>query len=455
MKRFVAALAVAGVIVMALTGVAIAQEVKVEPGVLPITTFPPPENCGCHNELQAQFKQSMHAQALVDPAYQFKLKQAEEATGGKLGPFCNKCHAPAAFMAGEFEPGATVSAAGKNGVYCSFCHQVSGTTEPPANVSQLVTPGPFVAQLTDPQCPHPAASSKFTETAEFCGACHDVKHPVNGMHLESAYKEWKEGPYAKEGVVCQNCHMGLGGPKSAPYAGQACATGPERNNIFAMTFPGGNVGQGNAELATKQLQAAAEVTIDVPQVAAPSTPATAVVTVTNVGAGHYIPTGLTEVRQMWLEISATTPEGQTEIIKEHRYGTILKDAKGNAPVELWEAVAIESDDRIPPKGSSVETVTIELPSAEASVTLTAELKYKSLPDDLAKGAGVPNPTTVMASAKTQIFGSAEAARAGAAAPAPTPNESKAPNPVVWMALAVAAVVAVGAGIWVAVGKKKA
>ncbi len=42
----------------------------------------------------------MHAKALDDPLYRLKLDEANRATDGALGPFCEACHAPVAVMAG-------------------------------------------------------------------------------------------------------------------------------------------------------------------------------------------------------------------------------------------------------------------------------------------------------------------------------------------------------------------
>ncbi|MBI5231958.1 MAG: hypothetical protein HY876_07325 [Coriobacteriales bacterium] len=367
-----------------------------------IDAFPSPERCACHSELFAQWERSMHAKALSDPVYQAKLAQAEKATGGKLGAFCNRCHGPVAFMAGEFERGSKLSDTGAMGVQCAFCHQSTGSRGRIGNVSQVVTPGAFRAQIRDPQAPHAAEQSSFVPSAELCGACHDVLHPANGVKLESPYREWKAGPYAKRGIVCQHCHMGTGGPRSAPFSGQACGVGPRRENLFAMTFAGANVGQGDAALATKQLQAAARVSIRIERPKGAAKEATAAVTVRNVGAGHYIPTGLTEVRQMWLEVALVDGTGVRKTVRTHRYGTSLGDSNGNAPVELWEATRIASDDRIPPMGASTDRVPISSEGLTPPVRLVAALKYRSLPDDLARKARVKNPTTVMASAESMF-----------------------------------------------------
>ena len=65
------------------------------------------------------------------------------------------------------------------------------------------------------------------------------------------------------------------------------------------------------------------------------------VRIMNIGAGHYLPTGLTESRQMWMDITVTVGAG-TEVyrsgaLNEHGnidleavvYQTILADADGN------------------------------------------------------------------------------------------------------------------------------
>ena len=357
----------------------------------------------------------MHSQALDDPAYLYKLDEAQEATGGKLGAFCNTCHGPIATMSGEIESG-DLSAVSAEGVTCTFCHYVTGTTEPVANVSQLVSPGVRRAQIKDPQAPHAAAYSQFHESAEICGSCHNVNHPVNGMHLEATYTEWLNGPYSKQGIVCQTCHMSpSAGIDAAPYPGEACGGGPERDNIFAMSVVGANVAQGPPEASRAMLQAAAEVALDLPAVVAPGAGQDALVTVTNVGAGHYLPTGLTEVRQMWLEVTAQEGDGEPEVIAERRFVTILQDDAGNAPVELWEATSIKSDDRIPPQESVTETVAVEVPAEDSALTIKAELKYQSLPDEFAEAAGVENPVTVMASAEQAVYGSDDAQREAVAA----------------------------------------
>lgn len=392
---------------------------------MPSSLFETSTGCGCHAALLEQWRGTMHQQALTDPLYLYKLEEALAATDGALGPYCNGCHSPIAVMAGELAgmDQSKVSAAGMEGVTCTYCHFMTGTSEPPGNTSGTVADdGVKRAQLKDPKAPHPAEHSAFHETAEFCGSCHDVYHPVNGLLLEATYTEWKAGPYAAQGIVCQDCHMTPGPGVTKPYPGKAAAGGPDREHIYQMTFVGGNVGLGKADLAEERLKAAAELTLDVPEIVE-SGDVGLTTTITNVGAGHYLPTGLTEFREMWLEVTAVDASG-TELLSERRYFvTELEDAEGNAPVELWDAVAIHSDDRIPPKESTSNEYSFAMTGD--AVTVTAALYYRSCTEEVAQKAGVEIPTTTMAEVTRTVYSSAEAQAVGQEASGPSGDDTDA------------------------------
>lgn len=392
-------------------GTAGAKPMPVESDSAKLSQFPGANACGCHAALIDQWRASMHAKALEDPLYRTKLAEGQKATGGKLGPFCNKCHGPVATMTGTIDRedlgGAGTGAS--EAIACMFCHQVTGLAGKPANTAHLVSPdGVRRAQIKDPLAPHPAAYSKFHQSSEICGGCHNVDHPVNGMHLEATYTEWKESPYAKEGVSCQDCHMSREPGSVGPFTGQAAGGAPQRDNIYKMSFVGAQVALGDSSAAETLLKSAAKVTMDAPQIVGSGEKAKVKVTVENVGAGHYLPTGLTEVREMWLELIAVGSDGKETKVGERKFGTVLKDAKGKYPVELWEAVAIQSDDRIPPRGTAEATYDYEMPAASAAVTLTARLMYRSAPEEFAKKAGVENPSTAMAVSTQRVYVSEEA-----------------------------------------------
>lgn len=405
MKRKVAVLLIMCVAMLLVPSVALALP------TMPSSLFQTSAGCGCHAAFVDQWSVSMHAKALTDPIYLYELKLGEEATGGALGPFCNACHSPIGVMSGELTSldHSKVSPGGMEGVTCDFCHQVSGTAgDVIGNTSTAVTgDGVKLGPIADPQpgTAHEAKYSEFHRSAEFCGNCHNVNHPGNNMPLEATYTEWKNGPYAAEGVVCQDCHMTSGAGVIKPREGKAAASGPLREHVPMMTFAGANVGLGDAARAEERLQSAAKLDLDIPEIVESGNVAVQT-TITNVGAGHYLPTGLTDMRQMWLEVTATDADG-TEIMKERRdFGTILKDAAGNYPVYLWDAVGVQSDDRIPPRESTSNEYSF--PMADGAVTVKAALYYRTCSEEIAKKAGVEIPTTTMVEVTKTVYSSADA-----------------------------------------------
>lgn len=417
-----------------------------EPNSIAPGTFEAPGTCTCHGDLLEQWKGSMHANAWTDPVYQLMLERATEDIGEVATTFCVGCHAPAGLATGVIDDEGLDPAT--NGITCTFCHYtVTATDDPPGNLSLgFPAGGPDRvrrAQIMDPQAPHPAEGSKFFDSPELCGSCHNVNHPVNGMHLEMTYTEWAESPQAAQGITCQNCHMHREVGGSAPFTGMAAAGAPQRDNIFAMTFVGANVAQGNAELSTALLQSAAEIAIDMPDIVPAGQTVTANVAVTNVGAGHSIPTGLTEVRRMWLEVYTLAADGTATELANTEFRTIVRDKDGNeGGTDFWNAEEKVSDVRIKAGETYTETVEFTMPADAESQQLVAVLRYKSTDDEMAAEAGVENPTTDMATAQLTAFVSEEAK---AAAPEPGQRGGTV-SPLVVGGIA-AGVVAVGAIVY--------
>jgi hypothetical protein len=387
---------------LVVAGAVTASAVPVAANNTPPSAFAPAQTCDCHSNFIGEWKQSMHAQALSDPIFKAKVAEGNAATNGAIGPFCIKCHGPVATMVGQ--TGATdPKTAAAQAISCSFCHQVTGASAPRGNVSLELSPsGTYRAQIATPQAPHPVAVSPFHATSEICGSCHNVSHPGNGLPIEATYTEWQGSPQAKAGIQCQGCHMSLTPGEIGPSMGWAAGGGPLRP-VYQMTFTGAQVGLSDPTLAEQMLKSAATVKLEAPEMLTQSKSSSATVTVTNTGAGHDLPTGLTEVREMWLSVTMTGPDGKVVELGRHQYGTVLKNAAGKYPVQLWEATGVQSDDRIPPMGSTTDSYKISFPQGALYGTLKAQLLYRSAPDDLAKKAGAPNPTTVMAQAEQVVY----------------------------------------------------
>jgi hypothetical protein len=242
--------------------------------------------------------------------------------------------------------------------------------------------------------------SEIHTKAEFCAACHNVYHPVNNLPIENPYEEWKEGPYAKEGIVCQDCHMTPGPQVTKPNPGQVAIGGPMREHYFSHSTIGGNIfitrymgNERGYQIAAERLKSAAK--LEIAEISSSGSNLTIKVKVTNVGAGHYLPTGLTVMRQMWLHVTVKDSTGKLlyesgkldnegNIAKDSIiYHTVYADKNGNPTEKVWEAEKILKDHRIPPKESVLETFTFNLPAGvKRPLRVDVELLYRSAPQHI-------------------------------------------------------------------------
>jgi hypothetical protein len=385
-------------------GAAIQVSAETDHGELSSDQFQDPlDKCRlCHAEIYKQWNGSIHSQAKMDPYYLLLFRLAGQKTNGLTDIYCSRCHTPIGLVSGEIPPadGSNLSEIAKKGIQCDFCHSVSGS-DGTGNARYIVTPdgtkrGPFADSRSSA---HETEFSELHTRAEFCGMCHDVFHPTNGLVLEATYTEWKEGPYASQGTQCQDCHMTPGITQFQANPGKASGLGPQREHIWTHFVVGGNAFmteyQGSnihRDMAVDRLQRAAKITVTSNSSAKPGQNLTFAVKIENVGCGHYLPTGLTESRQMWLDITVTDGAGtqmyRSGALDEHGspdamiYHTVLGDAYGNPTEKVWEAESILSDHRIPPKGEVTEPFSLPLPAGvQTPIHITAILKYRSAPQE--------------------------------------------------------------------------
>lgn len=214
-----------------------------------------------------------------------------------------------------------------------------------------------------------------------------------------------------------------------------------REHIFTHYFVGGNAvlpgllgSEAHNQLAVERLQHAASIEVIPPARAVAGKAATIKVNVTNSGAGHKLPTGLTEARQAWLEVIVVDGSGKTlyhsgaldenNMVYEDAvvYHTVLGDKEGNPTIKVWEMEQILSDNRIPPGKSSFEEYSFTIPQdVQNPLSITAKLNYQSASQELVDmllGEGeVKVPTIEMARAEISL-------EVEGAAPAKTTTLSK-------------------------------
>lgn len=367
-----------------------------------VDQFTDPDTCGsCHNNIFQQWTGSMHNNALKDPVYRKVVALGSRETNGAIDVYCSKCHGPIAVMTGEIPPvdGSRAGETSMEGVQCDFCHTVSKATgigngafqNEPGNTKR----GPFSDSRSSY---HQTEFSELHTKGEFCGMCHKVNHPGNGLPLEATYTEWKNGPYAKEGIQCQDCHMTPGPGVTKPNPGKAVDFGPDRPHIYTHDFAGGNFAvtkilgsEEHSLLAQERLKAAGKIDIPASSIKKTDSGFDFQVRVSNVGAGHYLPTGLTETREMWLEITVRDNLGnvlwhsgmldQKGNINKGSvvYNTVILDKNGRHTDKVWEAAKIGSDHRIPPKSSVLENFSVKKEGIKGKINITARLLYRSAP----------------------------------------------------------------------------
>lgn len=404
-----------------------------------VEQFIEPSLCGeCHSEIYKQWSGSMHSKAFVDPLWQAatKLFFKEATKSGEILEMkaCVKCHTPLGFRSysitspeDDYDKLAELPA---QGIFCNWCHNISEIKHI-GDAGYEVEPGGGEDDPSTMLGPRKDASSAFHPTkyselhtkSEFCGLCHNVSHVENKLPIEATYDEWKNSPYntgnPETTVNCQDCHMrqrpgipATGKTERPDNPGKAADNGPDREHTWTHYFVGGNAiitkilgSEVNSRMAVERLQNAADLEIIKSGFYKKNGLSYIKVKVINSGAGHYLPTGITEIRQMWLDVKITDSRGKIILrsgsldkngrIDENAvlYYTQLGNEKGEPVLNVALADRILYDYRIPPKGYVIERYAFIIPSdAVSPLKVEATLKYRSVSQSLAKtllGDSVP------------------------------------------------------------------
>jgi hypothetical protein len=213
------------------------------------------------------------------------------------------------------------------GITCDFCHKIVGVDVSPEGIRRpnLVVGehglpakttmlrsasepwlvfGPFEDATFDGGTAMRAAHATVVRSSRLCAACHedhadsrdqhdDFTERYDGPPSQTTYSEWAASDYAARGIECQDCHMPPTGAdrfcNRVPFTRDGSQV---RSHVFEGTTP---------EFLQRAvtLRARATTAEDVLTVA---------VDVTNSGAGHDLPTGVT-IRNLVLVVRPTTRDG--------------------------------------------------------------------------------------------------------------------------------------------------
>jgi hypothetical protein len=383
-------------------------QAKAPPEIVPTQKFASDEftDAGmcqyCHLEIYQQWAGSMHALSFTDSLYLSQASQVSERSNGESDVFCAGCHTPVGMLAEEVPPagGSSLSAVARQGVSCDFCHVITAA-DSAADPFFRVTPGktkygPFADPIHTPL--HESEYLELYTKSEYCGMCHDIEHPEHNLILGATYSEWKASTYASKKIQCQDCHMTPGPGVTKPNPGVAATGAPKmRDHTWTHTMSGANIFahqqagfSDHAQQAEENLKSAATLFLGLPESLSPYQSARINVRIRNSGAGHYLPTGLTMFTEMWLEVVLTDSQGrvvyQSGVMDENGsipsestlYKTRLQDAAGKETTDLWAAVSVLSDRRIPPQGYVDEYFDIPGMPLPDILQVKARLLYRSI-----------------------------------------------------------------------------
>jgi MYXO-CTERM domain-containing protein len=297
------------------------------------------------------YQGTMMANAARDPVFWAGVALAAEDHPGETED-CIRCHAPRAFLEGRGDAIASdeLIAPDFDGVTCEVCHRAMDDGETPAGNARYVLddvlvngepprrgPWGYMDVNGPPLPPHPIIQDlQFLPSSRLCGTCHDVTTARERVDDQGAplgvafneqrtYSEWLGSVYAIPGDEfrsCQDCHMPLveGVPAAGclEYEGLGYDQGGARRHLMlganaqALRIIGDNFGSADQDaidvavaLMDEFVASAATLEVEFPDAVDLAVGLAALpVRVTN-QTGHKLPTGYSEGRVMWLEVTAT------------------------------------------------------------------------------------------------------------------------------------------------------
>lgn len=206
--------------------------------------------CGvCHKAIYEEWRASWHGQAMTDPHF---LRLSE----GLKQEECIRCHAPVPLREMDnWETPVARTERREDAVSCLTCHQSGGNVAGPHGLA-----GPC----------RPVKDPDQTDVTKICFACHN-QHKTGDEWLAGPYAPDAPEPRRVEAKDCLDCHM--------PVVERPLVEGGPVRRGRRHTWPGGH--------DMDQLEKAARLEVET----SPTEGGTRIRTfVTNVGAGHHIPT---------------------------------------------------------------------------------------------------------------------------------------------------------------------
>ncbi|MFA7070276.1 MAG: hypothetical protein WC144_05495 [Sulfurimonas sp.] len=277
----------------------------------------------------------------------------------------------------------------EEGVSCTLCHQI-GEVDERGNGSYHVeldrdrylfedsrfTIASWLSSRfinANPKTHKDSYSKDFYKDSKYCASCHDEQHPKNGIKIVSTYEEWSKSPYNNpddktKHKSCIDCHMSyLKDGKIVPFEGYSTDGGVKKSDVKTHFFTGSNHflsslrSKEHEDQTIEMLKSSATMSLKLDD-------SRLDVEVLNSGAGHHLPTGVADFRELWLEVNVKDKNGALVFHSGHldENGEIEEGSRlfrkvfgdeDHTPVGLkfWRYKVLLEDTRIPAKKSRVES----------------------------------------------------------------------------------------------------
>ena len=292
-----------------------------------------PKDCGvCHPIQYRDWQTTLHGKAM-SPGVVGQIVDMLPGDPATVG-VCLSCHAPLheqhalkpVGAGASYKPNAAFNPElRQHGVACPVCHARSRRIFGPPRGPGVAAPPQGARPVPRPVHGGVQRTPAFEHSA-FCKSCHQFDedgYALNGKLLENTYNEWAASPYAKEGKHCQHCHM------------------PDRRHLWRGIHDREMVRQA-ISVRVAPSQAAYQ----------PGEMVQAVITVRNVGAGHFFPTYVTP--KVFVRAQLVSADGKP-LPNSQQVATIGREITQDLSREVY-------DTRIPPRQEVTFTYAAKLPA---------------------------------------------------------------------------------------------
>ena len=419
----------------------------------------------CHSDIFDQWADSNHKNLVgTNPYYMVLETLAGETEGEEFRQWCMGCHNPNGVTTGlkktTDKMGHFLDKGAKDlidslkehknseleeGVSCVTCHRITKIEDAGGNAAYTLAAqirdkyafedstsdvGQWMSEKLINSNPSRHADSYMKpvyKDSVYCASCHDEFSPAAGTKIVSTFKEWENSQFNNPGddskhKTCIDCHMTyMKDDKFAPLKGHSTDGGKEKDDVKVHYFAGSNhflsglKNQTNEDQTIQLLRMAAEIDIDIKD-------AKVMASVKNVGAGHHLPTGVADFRELWLDITVKDRDGNIvfESGKLKDDGNLGEDARpfmkvfGNedgtkSGLLFWKFQKLLSDTRIPAGQTRVETFTIkDSTKLHYPLSATVKLNFRIYPQWVTdavkkKYPQLPNPPVIELEKITKQF----------------------------------------------------